>query len=236
MRKLNLAPWSVVVLGAVVLGTAVSFLAGLVPKPATGSFSDQTVTLPDFTLKDQSGQSFTFSKTRGKVVVMAFLFTHCGDVCPFSAIKLRLAREQLGEQAKNVEVVVIDTDPERDTVPVLADYSKELGLFDKWHMVTGDLPVMQKLYQALRITVVKTSEEETPSPSPKDESTSPLSGLNQAQIADGGKVAKKFMGGYQIAHSAPFWVIDSDGTLRTSLAVSASPDQIVTAVKHYLKS
>ena len=253
-RALKPSTLSIIVLTGVVLG-AVGYLFGTLMSsgPATpaktaqgpGAVYDTPVPVADFTLNDQTGTPFTFSSAKGKVVVMAFLFTHCGDVCPFSAIKLRLALDQLGETAKKVELVVVDTDPERDTVPVLAEYSRELGLYDRWHMVTGPLADMQKLYQSLKITVIKESDDDVQatvknatdlgiSLPQKDKADSPLFGLTDNQVLEGGHVAKKFSGGYQIAHSAPFWVVDAQGRVRTSLDVSASPVQIVEAVKAYL--
>jgi len=178
-------------------------------------------------------------------VVMAFLFTHCGDVCPFSAIKMRQALEQLGDQAKDVELVVVTTDAERDTVPVIAAYSKELDLYDKWHYVTGEPQALLQVYKNLKITVIKAEKEEVEEtaksaaelgieiPS-RPAADSPLNGLTDAQIAAGSAVAQKYSGGYDIAHSAPFWVVDRNGLVRTSLDVSASPAQIVEAVKTYL--
>ena len=37
--------------------------------------------------------------TRGKVVVMTFIYTHCTDLCPFVTMKLKSARDQLGKDA-----------------------------------------------------------------------------------------------------------------------------------------
>ena len=36
---------------------------------------------PDFTLIDQNGQEFTLSDLEGKVVVVAFVYTSCPDIC-----------------------------------------------------------------------------------------------------------------------------------------------------------
>jgi cytochrome oxidase Cu insertion factor (SCO1/SenC/PrrC family) len=220
------------------------FPTGAPAEPGPGVVYETPVPLPDFTLTDQTGAPYTFSSSRGKVVLMAFLFTHCGDVCPFGAVKMRVALDQLGDLAKNVELVVVSTDPERDTVPVIADYSKDLGLYDKWHMVTGPLDTMTNLYKGLKITVIKDDEDESKAPGAtdlsvslpqKDKVDSPLYGLSDDQVLAGDKVAKKFAGGYNIAHSAPFWVVDTEGNLRTSLDVSATPAQLVAAIKSYLK-
>lgn len=248
---------SLIILVAVVLG-AVGFLLGTLVTAGSagtrvagtnvgpGSVWETPVPVVDFTLTDQQGKSFTFSSTKGKVVLMAFLFTHCADVCPFEAIKMKLAVEQLGARGQDVELVVISTDPERDTVPVIAAYSEELGLYDRWHYVTGAIEDLQKLYKDLKITVIKAEEEEVeqsvknaaelglelPSGTQAD---SPVYGLSEGQIRVGSEVAKKFSGGYNIAHAAPFWVVDRTGRIRTSLDVAATPGQLAEALKAYLK-
>lgn len=245
---------SVIILVGVVLGS-VGYLLGTlvvtgtsgtaVAKSGAGSVYETPIPVADFTLSDQTGAPFTLSSTRGKVVIMTFLFTHCGDVCPFSALKMRQALETLGVQASEVELVVVSTDPERDTIPVVAEYSKDLGLYDTWHYVTGEVAALQKVYKDLKITVIKADEEvvleteksaselgiDLPS---KDNADSPLYGLTDEQIAVGGTVAKKYAGGYNIAHSAPFWIIDRQGLIRSSLDVTATPVQLVEAVKAYL--
>ncbi len=249
--------WPVIILVAVVLGGLGYVLGSIlsaggagaraVAEKGPGSVYDQPVPVTDFTLIDQKGQPFTFSSTKGKIVVMAFLYTHCGDVCPYLALKMKIALEQLGEDAKKVELVAIDTDPERDTVPVLAAYSKDLDLYDTWHIVTGSTGQMKKVYQDLKITVLK-SEDSVAQESAKNgselgitlpsknDADSYIAGLNDIEIRAGSNIARKYYGGYQIVHSAPFWVIDGQGNLRTSLDFSATPAQLVEGVKAYFKT
>jgi cytochrome oxidase Cu insertion factor (SCO1/SenC/PrrC family) len=226
-------------------GKAAASAAAAASKQGPASVYDKPLPIDDFTLTDQTGAKFQFSSTKGKLVLMSFLFTHCGDVCPYSAIKMKQALEQMGDDAKNVVLVTIDTDPERDTIEVVGAYSKDLGLYSSWHFVTGGLKEMTKVYKDLGITVVKTNEEEVMETSKnaqdlgitlpqKDQTDSPLFGLTDQQVVSGGDVAKKYSGGYQIAHSAPFWIIDRKGNLRVSLDVSASPAQIVENLKAYL--
>ncbi len=249
MSKIKKSLLSVVILIGVVLGALV--VSGTLGwGTATGDQLGPEMVYPtplpiaDFTLTDQKNQPFTFSSTKGKVVLMTFLFTHCDDVCPYSAIKMRQAVKELGERGESVELVAISTDPERDSVEALAAYSREFGLFDRWHFVTGSMDQMQKLYKELKIAVIKTELEELEEtaisagkreiPLPvQGASDSPVNGLSEAQIADGSRIAQKYSGGYDIAHSAPFWVIDTEGRLRSSLDVSATPAQIAAAIKKY---
>jgi protein SCO1/2 len=76
----------------------------------------------DFTLTDHTGKTRTLADFRGKVVVVFFGYTHCPDVCPTTLADLKVAREQLGEDGKRVQVLFVTVDPERDTRELLSNY------------------------------------------------------------------------------------------------------------------
>lgn len=74
-------------------------------------------------LTDQSGQAFDLGNLTGDVVAVFFGYTHCEDVCPFTLGELAAARRALPEdQRDHFRVVMVTTDPERDTPAVLAEY------------------------------------------------------------------------------------------------------------------
>lgn len=75
----------------------------------------------DFVLRDTAGRRFDFAaETRGKPTFVYFGYTNCPDECPTAmadiAAALRQSPQELREKAK---VVVVTTDPARDTPPVL---------------------------------------------------------------------------------------------------------------------
>jgi len=76
----------------------------------------------DFSLTDQNGKTRTLADFRGKVVVVFFGYTRCPDVCPTTLADLKVAREQLGDEGKRVQVLFVTVDPERDTPQLLASY------------------------------------------------------------------------------------------------------------------
>lgn len=89
----------------------------------------------DFTLTDGKGQPFSLSSLKGKVVILAFGFTNCPDVCPTELFIYSEAINQLGEQGKDVAVVFVSIDPERDTPDLIGRYAaqfnpKFIGLTD----------------------------------------------------------------------------------------------------------
>lgn len=78
--------------------------------------------LPEVTLTGASGQSVRLSDLQGKLVVLYFGYTFCPDACPTTLAKLAQARAQMGEPAKDVQVVMVTVDPERDTPEILQHY------------------------------------------------------------------------------------------------------------------
>jgi protein SCO1/2 len=53
---------------------------------------------------------------------MYFGYTFCPDICPASLAELADATEELGEQAEEVQVVMVSVDPARDTPEALSEY------------------------------------------------------------------------------------------------------------------
>src|SRR5881628_3721199 len=72
---------------------------------------------PDFTLTDGiSGKPITLSAQRGKIVVLAFLYTHCPDVCPLTAEQFRMAQRKLSDsESEKTLFVAVSVDPRQDT-------------------------------------------------------------------------------------------------------------------------
>ena len=82
---------------------------------------------PALSLTGSDGKPLTLERFRGKVVLLAFGFSNCGEVCPITLATLAGARKKLGADAAAVQVVYVTVDPERDTA---AQMRKFLGSFD----------------------------------------------------------------------------------------------------------
>ncbi len=78
---------------------------------------------PDFTLTAASGP-VTLSNFRGKVVLLYFGYTFCPDVCPTTLANAGRALRLLGDQADEVQLIMVSVDPERDTPEKLEEYVK----------------------------------------------------------------------------------------------------------------
>ena len=100
---------------ALLLATLVATAAGATEAPAlkAGVFSPPHAA-PEFKLAGSDGAPLTLARFHGKVVALAFGYSHCADVCPVTLATLAQARKQLGAQAAGFQVVYITVDPERD--------------------------------------------------------------------------------------------------------------------------
>jgi len=101
--------------------TCISLLACSRPVFQGADISNGPIGGP-FTLTDHHGKLRHSDEFKGKVVVLFFGFTQCPDVCPTTMSELKSTMEQLGEQAKNVQVLFVSVDPERDTKEILSEY------------------------------------------------------------------------------------------------------------------
>ena len=118
---------------------------------------------PDFTLYDTAGKRTRLSDYRGRVVVVAFIFTSCPGVCPLisrqmSALQTGLKNEDLfGGQAGMLSITV---DPETDTPEVLAKYAAGYGADSRgWKFLYDEPAKMKPVYRAYDEWTSKTGEQ-----------------------------------------------------------------------------
>ncbi|MDG2066728.1 MAG: SCO family protein, partial [SAR324 cluster bacterium] len=76
----------------------------------------------DFELTGPDGKGISSESFRGKVILIYFGYTYCPDVCPMSLSHLKVGMLELEEQAKEVQVLFVSIDPERDTPEKLKEY------------------------------------------------------------------------------------------------------------------
>src|SRR5215213_1269611 len=111
---------------------------------------------PEIQLTAHNGQPFILSSQRGKVVLLYFGYVNCPDECSLTMAHLKLARESLGNQAKDVQVAMISTDPKRDTPEALKDFMTH---FDPSFLgLTGTVQELQKTWKDYGVTVEDSGE------------------------------------------------------------------------------
>jgi protein SCO1/2 len=121
MRTLLLA-----LLSAVALAVQANPASTPAPQMKAGVLSP-VMAAPALELDGTDGRPLDLGRYRGKVVMLAFGFSNCGEVCPITLATLAGARKKLGAAAEDVQVVYVTVDPERDTA---AQMKKYLAAFD----------------------------------------------------------------------------------------------------------
>lgn len=111
-----------------------------------GSFIDPPVAAADFTLTDQHGQPFRLSDQQGKVVLIAFGYTNCPDVCPLTLANFKKVKADLKDQASSVQFAFVTVDPERDTQKRLESY---IDSFDPAFIgLSGDMGDLESVWKS----------------------------------------------------------------------------------------
>jgi protein SCO1 len=86
-----------------------------------GASPDSPQPRPEFALVNTSGAAYDFhAETAGHLTLLYAGYTHCPDECPTSMADIASALRQLPpDQARQVQVVFVTTDPWRDSAKVL---------------------------------------------------------------------------------------------------------------------
>jgi protein SCO1/2 len=122
----------------------VSLASTVVPVPRIEV--DQQV--PDFTLFDQAGMRVTLSSLRGTVVAMNFIYTRCAQQpCSSTSNDFRVLTTRFERSlGRDIVLLTVTLDPERDTRDVLAKYASQWNADPKtWHFLTGSVPDVRRV-------------------------------------------------------------------------------------------
>jgi protein SCO1 len=111
--------------------------------------------LPDVRLVDQNGRYFKLTEEQGKLVLMTFMYTRCGDVCPELEANFRQVYEGISERFRGKQIVFLSVsfDTARDDVESLHHHAGHYGADGiVWRMTT--VPNPEELHKLLEISEV----------------------------------------------------------------------------------
>jgi protein SCO1 len=118
-------------------------------------------TIAPFQFVNQDSAFVTNETFRGKIYIADFFFTSCRTICPLMKTQMLRAYDSL----KNDDDVLIlshTIDPEYDTVALLRDFAKRLGVeSSKWNFVTG---VKDSIYKIAQTSYFATAMEDAAEP------------------------------------------------------------------------
>ncbi|MFM7396792.1 MAG: SCO family protein [Gammaproteobacteria bacterium] len=113
-------------------------------------------------IPDTDGKLRRIDDFKGQVTLVFFGFTRCPDVCPTTLMRLREVRQAVGENADQVQVLLVSVDPERDTPERLGTYVKSFDeSFIGLRPEPGDLEAVVKAFHAIAVKVPTTGDDYT---------------------------------------------------------------------------
>jgi len=95
---------------------------------------------PNQELLTQDGAKIHFHDDllKGKTVLINFLFTTCTGVCSPMTANLARVQKLLGDRVgRDIVMISITVDPEKDTPAVLKAYAEKFGVKPGWYLLTG---------------------------------------------------------------------------------------------------
>jgi protein SCO1 len=99
----------------------------------------------DFTLTDQSGRLVSLSEFRGRVTVLAFLYSSCGATCILIAQQIRGALDELPHP---VPVLIVSADPSADSPARVSRFLAQVSLTGRVHYLTGPIGALRAIWRA----------------------------------------------------------------------------------------
>lgn len=111
--------------------------------------------ISDHVLIDENYDYYSLKKGTHDVIVVAFIFTTCPDVCPVITSNLVSAEKQL--DGIDYQFISITVDPAKDTPAELRKYMDNYGA--KWPHLTAELDDIQEVWDDFMIQVNTTELE-----------------------------------------------------------------------------
>lgn len=111
------------------------------------------VNIPELQLVRADGKvvSLAAEVDDGRPVVVNFIFTTCGSICPLMSQVFGQFQSQLGANSSRVHLISISTDPEEDSPSKLRAYAHQFGARPGWDHYTGTLEASQAAQRAFGV-------------------------------------------------------------------------------------
>jgi protein SCO1/2 len=113
---------------------------------------------PDFLLQDQTGKQIGPQQLHGRVVVMAFLDSHCTRDCPVIGKEMARVERELGP-AVPWTLLIVSVAPYTDSPASSAAFAMKSGWTSDWHWLFGSPTQLAKVWKDYGIWVKPTPTE-----------------------------------------------------------------------------
>ena len=142
-------------LSACSAGSAASSSSSTAQSPGASGFDGAAlpagVLAPDFTLPDEGGHPVSLAAYRGRVVIVAFVYSTCGAPCILIAQQIRGALDELDELGEPVPVLLVSADPAGDTPASVRRFLDRASLRGRARYLIGATAQLRPLLRAFRV-------------------------------------------------------------------------------------
>jgi protein SCO1/2 len=152
-RPLPRAPFLIAALALTVLvagcggGSGSSTAGGVSVPEVAGAISVPAKNAPPIDLTDQHGKRVDLAKLKGHTVLVAFLYTHCTDLCPIVAGKIHTAYAQI-PQAQRPLFLAVSVDPAHDNRASAATFNRRHRTAGEIDWLLGSHAELEKVWKA----------------------------------------------------------------------------------------
>jgi len=116
------------------------------PADYAGATANPSKPAPPLKLEDSLGQPVNIDDYRGKAVLVTFIYDHCPDICPTIVSNLRAAQNELGPQAKDMQVIAVSVDPKGDTPKTVKAFLKDRQMTGRMKYLIGSRPQLEQVW------------------------------------------------------------------------------------------
>jgi protein SCO1/2 len=111
-------------------------------------------TIPDLVLINQDAENVRLYSDlmKGRVAAISFIFTTCPTICRSIGVNLSKLQTELGPSlGKEITLISITIDPEKDTPEELKKWGEQFGAGAGWSLLTGTRRNIDELLKKLEV-------------------------------------------------------------------------------------
>lgn len=107
--------------------------------PEKEKFSDKSLYQLDAKWTTQDGKKIQLSQFKGKIPVLAMVYTSCTYACPRIVSDIKSIEEKIPAALREkIVFVLVSMDPERDTPAQMKSFAEKMQLDEKWTLLRSD--------------------------------------------------------------------------------------------------
>jgi protein SCO1/2 len=118
----------------------------LTPSRFSGTAASPSKPAPPLRLTDSLGHEVDIDQYRGNAVLVAFIYTHCPDVCPLIVGNLRTAQSELGPKAGDLQIIAVSVDPKGDTPTAVNAFLRQRRMTGRMEYLVGSRPQLENVW------------------------------------------------------------------------------------------